>query len=135
MSWWGIAAWMAVNQEAIHGTRPWKVLGEGPQLASVKPLEGPGFNEGKAKAFTVEDVRFTTKGGALYVIVMGAPRATVHVRSLGTAAKLLGAPITGVTQLGSGEKVRWSQTDGALTIEAPAGTPNEIATVFKVSTR
>ena len=25
-----IAAWMEVNNEAIYGTRPWKLFGEGP---------------------------------------------------------------------------------------------------------
>ncbi|PTY01376.1 alpha-L-fucosidase, partial [Opitutaceae bacterium EW11] len=50
----GIARWMQVNQEAIHGTRPWKVFGEGPQMADYKPLSGPGFNEGMGKPFTAE---------------------------------------------------------------------------------
>jgi len=31
----GIAAWMDVNKEAIFGTRPWKVFGEGPASAAA----------------------------------------------------------------------------------------------------
>ena len=43
-----------VNGEAIFGTRPWRVFGEGP----TKPPTGM-LNEDQAKPFTGEDVRFT----------------------------------------------------------------------------
>ncbi len=131
----GIAAWMAVNREAIHGTRPWKVFGEGPQMASARPMTGPGFNEGKGKPFTAEDVRFTTKGATLYATVMGAPAGAVTIKSLGTAAKLLGQPVAGVTLLGSDEQLKWTQTPDALVIEAPRKQPSEIAVVFKITPR
>jgi alpha-L-fucosidase len=129
----GIAAWMQVNQQAIHGTRPWKIPGEGPQLAAAAPLQGQGFNEGKGKPFTAEDVRFTMKGGALYVFVMGAPRTAVHIKSLGAGAKLLDAKITGVSLLGGNEAVRWTQTAEALTIEVPTGPVSDIAVVFRIT--
>lgn len=131
----GIAQWMEVNQESIHGTRPWKVHGEGPQMEDVAPLQGQGFNEGKGKPFTADDVRFTTKGPSLYVLVMGAPTTVVRIRSLGTDAQLLDPPIANVTLIGGSEPVRWSQTADALTIELPPGPVSEIATVFKISTR
>jgi alpha-L-fucosidase len=131
----GIAAWMQINQEAIHGTRPWKVLGEGPQLAATEPSSGSNFNEDKVKPFTAEDVRFTTKGDALYAIVMGAPKTTVSIKSLGTAAKLLDAPIGSITLLGSDEKLTWSQSADALKIDAPRTVPNETAAVFKITPR
>ena len=105
---------MEVNQEAIYGTRPWKVFGEGPQMASAAPISAQGFNEGKGKPFTAEDVRFTTKGNTLYAIVMGAPTNAVSIKSLGTNAKLLEKPISEITLLGSDEKLKWSQTADAL---------------------
>jgi alpha-L-fucosidase len=129
----GVAKWMDVNKEAIHGTRPWKVYGEGPRMASAAPLSAQGFNEGRGKPFTAEDVRFTTKGETLYAIVMGAPTAAVRVRSLGTDAKLLARPIASVTLLGSAEQLKWSQTGQALVIEAPRSHPNDIALVFKIA--
>jgi alpha-L-fucosidase len=129
----GIAGWMQVNQEAIHGTRPWRVLGEGPQLASVKPLEGQGFNEGKAKPFTAEDVRFTRKGDVLYAIIMGAPLGPVTIRSLGTDAGLLRGAIGGISLLGSDEKVAWNRTPEALVIERPRAPTSDIALVFKIA--
>ncbi|HEY0945628.1 MAG TPA: alpha-L-fucosidase [Opitutaceae bacterium] len=131
----GIADWMQINQEAIHGTRPWKVLGEGPQLANLKPMEGPGFNETQTSSFTAEDIRFMTKGATLYAHVLAAPENAVTIKSLGAAAKLLEAPIASITLLGSDEKLTWSQTTEALTIEAPRHVPNEIAVVFKITPR
>lgn len=129
----GIADWMQVHQEAIHGTRPWKVLGEGPQMANVTPLQGPGFNEGKGTAFTAEDVRFTTKGDVLYAFVMGSPVAASRFTRLGTDAQLLDRRIASITLLGSDETLTWSQTPEALVIDAPRSPTNEIATVFKIT--
>lgn len=129
----GIGDWMQINQEAIHGTRPWTVFGEGPQMASAAPLTAQGFNEGRAKPFTAEDVRFTTKGGTLYAIVMGAPQAAVRIHTLGRNARSSATRIAAVSLLGSGEKLTWSQTDDALVIEAPAKLPSEIANVFVIA--
>jgi len=129
----GIAKWMEVNKEAIHGTRPWRVFGEGPQMASAAPLNAQGFNEGKGRPFTAEDVRFTAKGGSLYAIVMGAPKTAVSIKSLGENEKLLEKPIAGITLLGSGEKLSWSQTADALVIEPPQNQPSDIAIVFKIA--
>jgi alpha-L-fucosidase len=129
----GIAKWMEVNKEAILGTRPWKVLGEGPQMATAAPLKAQGFNEGHGRQFSAEDVRFTTKGDTLYVFVMGAPSAAVNIKSLGTDAKLLQKSISAITLLGSTEKLKWSQTADALVIEKPKGQISEAATVFKIT--
>ena len=131
----GIAGWMQINQEAIHGTRPWKVMGEGPQMAASGADSGSNFNEDKVKPFTAEDVRFTTKGGKLYAILMGAPKSAVNIKSLGTAAALLDAPIASVRLVGADTAPVWSQSSGALTIEAPASVPNDIAIVFEITPR
>ncbi len=122
----GIGAWLDINGEAIFGTRPWKVFGEGPASEGV-PLNAQGFNEGKGKPFTAADVRFTTKGDALYAIVLGAPTQPLTIQSL-AAEK-----IAGIAMLGSDEKIKWTQTADALVIEPPAAAPSDIAVVFKVS--
>jgi alpha-L-fucosidase len=127
----GIGAWMDVNKECIFDTRPWKIFGEGPASEGAA-LSAQGFNEGKGKPFTAADVRFTTKGNALYAIVLGTPQQDLQIKSLGTAAKLLDKPIGNITLLGTREKVEWSQTADALTIKAPEKSPNDIAIVFKI---
>jgi alpha-L-fucosidase len=128
----GIGAWMDVNKEAIFGTRPWKVFGEGPASEGAA-LTAQGFNEGKGKLFTGEDVRFTTKDGELYMIALGVPQKDLQIKSLGMAAKLLDKPIGSITLLGSAEKVQWSQTADALSIKVPEKVPNAIAIVFEIT--
>jgi alpha-L-fucosidase len=121
----GIAAWMDVNRECIFGTRPWKVFGEGPASEGA-PIQAQGFNEGKGKATTVEDIRFTKKGNTLYAIVLGKPTKPVVIKSLA------GEKIASITLLGSNEKIRWSKAADALTMEPPQKTPSDIAIVFKI---
>jgi alpha-L-fucosidase len=101
----GMAAWMAINGEAIYGTRPWKIFGE-----NVRKLQGGMFNEG-ALRYTAKDVRFTTKGDVLYAIALGWPEdRRLTIRSLAAAA----GKITGVTLLGHAGDLPWSQTaDGS----------------------
>jgi len=122
----GIAAWMDVNRECIFGTRPWKVFGEGPATDSAAPITAQGFNEGKGKPFTADDVRFTASkdGRTLYAISLGNPTAPLTLKSLGRAAGLIGRPIEEITQLGGSTDVAWSLGDDALVIipsEVPAG--------------
>jgi alpha-L-fucosidase len=117
-----LTAWMDVNSECIFGTRPWKVFGEGPALEGA-PISAQGFNEGRGKPFTVEDIRFTTKGDAVYAIVLGQPKDLVHIQSFGSRAGLLNRGIARVEQLGAGE-VKWSRDEFAVVI-----TPNATRTV------
>ena len=87
--------WLKVNGEAIYGTRPWKVFGEGPTQ-----VKGGHFNEDAASRYTAADIRFTTKAGVLYAIVLGRPGdgAPVTIKSLALPAgkvsdvSLLGCP-------------------------------------------
>ena len=60
--------WLKINGEAIYGTRPWLIYGEGPTT-----VERGGFSEGADKPFGPQDIRFTTKGDALYAIALGWP--------------------------------------------------------------
>jgi len=94
---------MAVNSEGIHGTRPWKICGEGPSVegtirdTSVFKLMPPipdtspgatrssGRRDSGSKPYTAQDVRFTTKGSALYAFVLGRPsEPRVQITSLAT---------------------------------------------------
>jgi alpha-L-fucosidase len=128
----GIGGWMETNQEAIHGTRPWKVAGEGPQIAVAEPSKGQGFNEGKSRPYTSEDIRFTTKGNAIYVFVMSPPTGPINIRSLGIKGTLLGKPVARVELLGGHEQLNWRQTDEALVIEPPKPGSGDYPTVFRI---
>src|SRR6185369_2000443 len=71
-----LKAWMSVNAETIHGTRPWTVFGEGPTQTAAE-----AFKE-KAE-YTAEDIHFTTPGKTVYAITLGEPRGQVAITSLG----------------------------------------------------
>lgn len=130
----GIAAWMQINGESIFGTRPWKILGEGPAADAANPINAQGFNEGRVK-FTAKDIRFNQKEKEkiLYVTIMGVPEDDIIIRNMGTAADKQG--IAKVELLGSAEPVKWTKTREGLSIRKPHQIPNEIALVFKISYR
>jgi alpha-L-fucosidase len=109
-----MAGWIAVNGEAIYGTRPWRVFGEGP----TKLVEGM-MNEGGAKPFEATDIRFTTKAGAVYALPMAWPAGALKIESLG------GAPgeVRRVTLLGGGDPLPFRREAGGLIIDLPERRP------------
>jgi alpha-L-fucosidase len=123
----GIAAWMDENKECIFDTRPWKIFGEGP-ASDGAPITAQGFNEGKGKPFTADDVRYTVKGDALYVIVLGRPTQPLRLKHLADSAAGLGAKPAKIERLGSSATVQWSQDADALTLE-PGELPASAHTV------
>jgi alpha-L-fucosidase len=131
----GITRWMDVNRESIFGTRPWEICGEGPALGTDAPMDGPGFNEGKGKPFTAEDIRFTQKNGALYAIVLGVPTAPVSIKALGKNSPHASKAIAQVELLGNSEKITWEQKADALVIQPTAKAPSENAIVYRVTFR
>ncbi|HTQ57631.1 MAG TPA: alpha-L-fucosidase [Bryobacteraceae bacterium] len=118
-----ITDWMAVNAEGIHGTRPWKVFGEGP---GTQVKAQAAFNEGARKDLTAEDIRFTTKGGKLYAFVMGSAAGEVHIHSVKQ-------PVEQVELLGYRGAVRWRQADGGLAVSMPPAQPSRHAVTLKIT--
>ena len=114
-----IGDWMAVNQEAIIGTRPWHTFGEGPAQQFSTHFDGPGNNEGKGIAFSGKDVRFTTKGPALYAFIMGSPdQGKVKISSLANGLQQA-KRINSVTVLGSNEEIVFDQDQTGLSVVLP----------------
>lgn len=130
----GIAAWMDVNKDGIFGTRPWKIFGEGPVAEQSNPLNAQGFNEGRHKPYTSEDIRFVTKDEALYAHVMAWPEGDkVLIRSLADGSGLYDGEISGVALVGSSEQVKYRRTDKGLEVELPQSQkPNEISFVLEI---
>jgi alpha-L-fucosidase len=122
-----LAEWMARNGEAIHGTRPWRSFGEGPTQVA-----GGMFNEGQGQAFTAEDVRFTTKAGALYAIALGSPRfGPLRIRSLAQGSALAPGEVAGVEVLGVGA-VPFTRSRKGLEVQVPEGLAGAPAIVVKI---
>lgn len=123
-----IGAWLKVNGEAIYGTRPFTIYGEGP----TKVVEGP-FADTKRKPFTSEDVRFTTKGDTLYAIVLAWPadgRATI--RSLAEGSPQLTGKIASVDLVGAPAPVTWSRNAEGLHVTLPKTAPSDYAFTLRI---
>ncbi|HYP16504.1 MAG TPA: alpha-L-fucosidase [Opitutus sp.] len=132
----GMAKWMDVNGEAIFGTRPWNIFGEGPS-ADEKPEAGHfgGARDVRSKPYTAEDIRFTTKGGTLYAFVMDWPaNGSVLVKSLGDRSPhFKGREIINVSLLGHDGELEWTQERPGLRVKLPATPPSEHAVVLKIT--
>jgi alpha-L-fucosidase len=123
-----IGRWLAVNGEAIFGTRPWKVYGEGP----TEVIAG-SFADTKRQPFTERDVRFTTRGDDLYAIVLGVPEREATIRSLGSNLRLYPERIGDVRLIGIDEPVSWSRDEDALRVKLPSTKPSAHAIALKIS--
>jgi alpha-L-fucosidase len=124
----GITEWMSVNGEAIFGTRPWKVYGEGPATKVVIPKSGQEFDpsEDKKPDLGIRDIRYTTKGQTLYALLQGWPSggsSEVVLESLRTNSPHQPGKATDVRLLGRDEALKFTQDSTGLRLTLPSTKP------------
>ncbi|HME53236.1 MAG TPA: alpha-L-fucosidase [Candidatus Lokiarchaeia archaeon] len=83
----GIGSWMHANGEAIYGSRPWDRFGEGA-------------------------VRFTQKGGKVYILCLKPRIRTIELECLGTSAHP--REINRITRLDTMDEIKFVQSAAAL---------------------
>jgi alpha-L-fucosidase len=124
-----IGRWLKINGEAIYGSRPWKIFGEGP----TQVVEG-SFADTKRKAFTGQDIRFTTKERRLYAIDLAWPEnAKLVVKSLAQIHGQKQGNVKSVRLLGHSGKLDWKQSTEGLVVTLPARRPCEHAFAFEIT--
>jgi alpha-L-fucosidase len=127
-----IGKWMSKNGECIYGTRPWKILGEGPSLDSINPMKDQGFNEGKLN-YSAKDIRFTSKKDVLYAIIMdNPPENEITIKSLAKTSGLISENVKKVEMLGEGE-LKFKSTQEGIIVSLPDYKKLNGAFVLKIS--
>ncbi len=115
-----IGEWFAVNQEAVYGTRPWRIFGEGETRVKIE-----GFKEEKTN-WNRGDFRFVQKNGAVYAFMMGASGGeTVALRSFADQ------PVSSVELMGAGP-VPFTREFGILLVRLPDRLPSLCANTLKI---
>lgn len=119
-----VGQWLQTNGEAIYGTRPWTVFGEGPTR----------YGEGEFSLFDdiqfgAEDVRFTRKEDALFAIPLGRPEGQkpwiIHALSQEN--------IVDVSLLGHEEPIHWKLEPDGLHVLPPARLQGDHAWSLKIT--
>ncbi|NID06711.1 alpha-L-fucosidase [Luteibacter jiangsuensis] len=119
-----IGRWLTTNGEAIYGSKPWRVYGEGPT-----EVVGGTFQDTKTKPYTAKDFRFTTGNGKLYAIELGWPaKGAATITSIKPADK-----VTRVELLADGSNLPFTQDAGGLHLRLPSQPVGSDAYVFRIT--
>jgi len=124
-----LGAWMKVHGEAIYATRPFFVEGEGPP--DVRTSQN--FNEAQSRPYTSQDIRFTTKGDALYAFVLGVPadrKVVIHTLTKGRSE--YPRSINRVELLGMDGNIEFAHDANGLMLRVPEKLPNDFAYCFRI---
>ena len=121
--------WLDVNGEAIYGSRPFALYGEGPTKVTSQALYSD------KQEYTSADIRYTTNKGQLYAFALGWPTdGALKLKTLYKGNPYLDAAVCRVDLLGQNAPLEWSQLEDGLSIKLPSAAPDEPVFVFRIHT-
>ncbi len=125
----GLASWIPAHGEALFGTRPFTVYGEG-----EPDVKGAGnFNERATRPYTARDIRFTTAKGVLYATALAWPEdGKIAIRTLAAGSTHFPRTVARVEMPGSKAPLKFQRDDSGLTVTMPEQKPNDYAYVLKI---
>ena len=107
--------WLSDNEEAVYGTRPWRVFGESVATDITEESAQTEFHDavfdGTPKNI-VPDVRYTRKNNTIYAIVRNVPSASYTLSAFSPKTD----KVKSVTLLKNGNKADWRLTKDGLQI-------------------
>jgi len=146
--------WMKLNGEAIYDSKPWKVHGdnlfscleninynkktvadhEAIDKAKAKAKKSIQFNnrDKYSPAYGHNEVRYTTKGNVLYVIVLNPEEGEIELPSLGLNSIYKPGKIYSAELIGSSENIKFDQNGERFRLNVPAKRPNKYSAVIRV---
>jgi alpha-L-fucosidase len=123
--------WLRTNGEAIYGTRPWIMYGEGPTLAKSGREMGSD-----RQTYTAQDIRFTTRRDSLYATALDWPaNGQLLIHTLGRGLPYLPGPVCSVELLGATQPISFHQEEDGLYLSVPSSPPNPYAYVFRIHSK
>ena len=137
-----VGDWLLIFGEAIYGTRPFTVYGEGKTKIQdadfntsriEEQTRKGGFDEDSEYKITTGDIRFTTKGNTLYAIIMGCPKSgRLEITNLSDGAGLASKNIHRIDVVGGAQELEWSRNASALTVVLKGEMPSKHANVLRI---
>ncbi|MFV0553877.1 MAG: alpha-L-fucosidase [Mangrovibacterium sp.] len=144
-----LGEWINLNQEAIYGSKPWKIYGDNldsyleldkhnageTDLEALKQQKkNSHFNERtiNSPAYGKDEVRFTTKDGTLYMFVLNPSAGEIELPSLGLKSEVNSNKICSIKMIGNKQKIKYQQKADKLVITIPEKRPSKYAAVFKI---
>ena len=103
-------------------------------MEDTSPLTAQGFNEGKGKPLTSQDLRFTVKGETLYATLFDWPEdGFTLIKSLAFDSHLYPREITRVQWLDSGQDLTFEHGPAGLKVFFPEMRPDTVyANVLRI---
>ncbi len=124
--------WLAQNGEAVYGTSPWFIFGEGTNSISQGNNIFHHNNHFAKIQYGIDDIRFTTKGNNLYATCLGKPVDELKIGALKSSFKIRQGDIISITHLGSGKSIEWEHREDALVLNIKDIKMDDMANAFKI---